>query len=178
MDFLKHSKIRQQIPNPASYEPNFEQEPHKSRGLGKVMVLIIFVLLIGASGAAAYFYKQYDSVKNNPNKVASDEVAQVTDEVGKLMVLPTDEQPTLATVTDPSKLKDQPFFANAKEGYKVLIYAKAKKAILYSPEDNKIVDVAPVNLGDENAPQTSGTQTQTNTSTDTQNSTSDITNKK
>ncbi len=40
--------------------------------------------------------------------------------------------------------KGQPFFANAQVGDKVLIYYKAKKAILYNPTDNKIVEVGPI----------------------------------
>jgi hypothetical protein len=72
--------------------------------------------------------------------------------VGKLIVLPTDEQPTLATVVDPSKLKNQPFFAQAQKGDQVLIYTNARKAILYSPTANKIVEVAPLIIGAQAAP--------------------------
>ncbi len=68
--------------------------------------------------------------------------------VGRLIVLPEDEVPTIATVTDLEALQGQPFFANAKLGDKVLIFAKAGKAILYDPVEQKIVEVAPVNLGD------------------------------
>lgn len=67
--------------------------------------------------------------------------------VGKLIILPTDETPTIATVTDLSKLKDQPFFAQAQVGDKVLIYPKAQKAILYRPSEDKIIELAPLNLG-------------------------------
>jgi hypothetical protein len=54
---------------------------------------------------------------------------------------------TMATILDPAELADQPFFMSAQKGDKVLLYTNAKKAILYSPSQNKIVDVAPVNLG-------------------------------
>ncbi len=67
--------------------------------------------------------------------------------VGSLIVLPTDEQPIIATVTDPSKLQDQPFFIHAKKGDKVLIYNKARKALLYDPIAHKIIDVAPLSVG-------------------------------
>ncbi len=66
--------------------------------------------------------------------------------VSRIMVLPANEEPTLATVTDLSKLKDQPFFTNAQEGDKVLIYPRSLKAILYSPSKDKIIEVSSVNL--------------------------------
>lgn len=66
--------------------------------------------------------------------------------VGKLITLPEDENPTIATVSDPAKLAGQPFFSRAKEGDKVLIYTRYKKAILYRPSERKLVEVADLNL--------------------------------
>jgi hypothetical protein len=79
--------------------------------------------------------------------VSPSEAAQlegVIAQVGKLMVLPVNEQPAIATVTDLNPLAGQAFFANASIGDVVLMYAVAKKAILYSPEKNKIIEVAPI----------------------------------
>ncbi|MEJ0021752.1 MAG: hypothetical protein WDN47_04220 [Candidatus Doudnabacteria bacterium] len=113
----------------------------------KAVMTLAVLLLLGAVGTAGFFYKQLTDIKKDPNKVAADETNATISAIGKLIVLPTDEQPTLATVTDPSKLADQPFFASAKMGDKVLIYTNAKKAILYDPVANKIVEVAPINIG-------------------------------
>jgi hypothetical protein len=55
----------------------------------------------------------------------------------------------VATVSDPEKLKEQPFFTQAKKGDKLLIYAKARKAILYDPAINKIIEVSTLNIGNE-----------------------------
>ncbi len=68
----------------------------------------------------------------------------VVDQVAVHLVLPEDEAPTVATVSSLEQLAGQPFFVNAKVGDKVLIYTKAKKAILYDPVIDKIVEVAPL----------------------------------
>ncbi len=81
----------------------------------------------------------------SPQVPQLEDTKQLVDEVGKLMVLPK-EVPTIATVTDITKLKNQPFFANAKNGDRVLLYTQAKKAILYRPSIKKIIDVEPINF--------------------------------
>jgi hypothetical protein len=108
------------------------------------IIIALGALLVIALGVAVYFYQQANV--NSPEQ-SQKELDEVVAKVGKLMVLPADETPTLATVSDPEKLKDQKFFANAKTGDKVLIYSRAQKAVLYSPSLNKIIEVAPVNIG-------------------------------
>ncbi|MFA7285703.1 MAG: hypothetical protein WC011_02555 [Candidatus Paceibacterota bacterium] len=68
------------------------------------------------------------------------------DKVGEIVYLPIGETPSVATVTDPSKLKNQNFFENAKTGDKVLIYPKSGKAVLYDPEVHKIVNISSILL--------------------------------
>ena len=118
----------------------------------KVVWGILAVLVVIALGAAVYFYVQLNQLRENPQKVAQEEAKSLVTKVGKLIVLPEGEEPTVATVTDPNLLRDQPFFANAKTGDKVLIYTNARKAILYNPEENKIIEVAPVSIGATAAP--------------------------
>src|SRR3989344_2836747 len=113
----------------------------------KVVWGILAVLVVIALGSAVYFYTQLNQLREDPQKVAQEEAKTLVTKVGKLIVLPEGEEPTVATVTDPNLLKDQPFFANAKAGDKVLIYTNARKAILYNPEENKIIEVAPVSIG-------------------------------
>lgn len=110
--------------------------------------LVLLVLLIIAVSLAGYFYSQLAALKENPNAMAQQEVKNLVNEVSQLIVLPEDEEPTVATIKDVEKLKDQPFFSNAKNGFRVLIFTKAKRAILYDPELRKIVEVAPLNIGE------------------------------
>ena len=122
--------------------------------------LIIGVALIGAGGAF-YFYQQYQASqhqiqalkKGSGGGTQGEDNAALIAKLGRLIVLPTDEQPTIATVTDLAKLAGQPFFAQAKLGDKVFIYSNAKKAILYDEAANKIVEVAPINIGASPTPQ-------------------------
>jgi len=111
---------------------------------------LIVIVVVGSLGAAGYFYKQYKEIKNNPNKVSIDEINSLTTVISKFMDLPTDETPTLATVTDKEKLKDQDFFKKAENGDKILIYANAKKAILYRPPTQKVIEFAPLLIGGNN----------------------------
>jgi hypothetical protein len=108
--------------------------------------IVIGVVVLAAVGAAYFFYTPLKKMTSNETMTETAEIKDVVKKVGKLMVLPEGEEPTLATVSDPSKLKDQPFFKNAQLGDKVLLYTKAQKAILYRPTLNKIIEVAPINL--------------------------------
>lgn len=130
--------------------------------LGKLAPIFI-VLTIISTGSGGYFYYQYQqsqkelqTLKTDPTtvqKAAEAEVKKLIEEVARLISLPEGEEPTVAIVTDVEKLKDQAFFAKAKNGDKVIIYTQAKKAILYDPVAKKIVDVAPINIGSASAAQ-------------------------
>lgn len=115
----------------------------------KIIVRLVLVIAVVAIVFGGYFFYQWNLLKQNPQAVAEQEVAALVAQVGRLIVLPTGETPTVATVSDPTALKDQAFFAQAVKGDKVLIYTTAKKAILYSPTLNKIIEVAPINIGDQ-----------------------------
>ena len=112
-----------------------------------MLIGILAVAVLASLGATYYFYSQLNQLKVNPQAAAQEEAAALVAKVGKLIVLPEGETPTVATVADPEALREQPFFANAKKGDKVLIYTNARKAILYDVESNKIVEVAPINIG-------------------------------
>ena len=115
--------------------------------LQKNIIVVLVVIALAGAGTGYYFYSQYETLKQNPQALTDKENANLVAKLGQLILLPTNEQPTIATVADPSKLTDQPFFANAKTGDRVFIYTNAKKAILYDEAANKIVEVAPINIG-------------------------------
>lgn len=120
-----------------------------------VMVGLVAVVVLALVGTSYYFFNQYKKTQlllNNPTMAAKEEVKKITDQVSKLMVLPTKEEPIVVTVLDKNKLKDQDFFKKAENGDKVIVYSVSKQAILYRPSINKIIQVAPLDLGDANQP--------------------------
>lgn len=120
--------------------------------LKRISIPLIFPLLLFIV-AVFYGYSYYNlsqelsELRANPRLLADKEAQQLVIEVGKFMALPTGESPTVATVTDVEKLKKQPLFAKAANGDKLLIYSEAKKAILYRPNEEKVIDVVAVNIG-------------------------------
>lgn len=110
-------------------------------------VRILSVAVVISLGLAGYFYMSLASLRSDPQVSAGKETETLIAAIGKLIELPENETPTIATVTDPELLRDQPFFANAVKGDKVLIYTNAKKAILYDPVNHKLREVGPLDLG-------------------------------
>jgi hypothetical protein len=143
-------------PRPMSFDPPPKAQKQKGEKKGKTLfwIIIIVALLVLAVGVATYFAQKYrDANKelerlSDPQVAAQQELDEILAKVSALTVLPEGEKPTLATVTDPAKLADQPFFANAQTGDRVLIYTNAKKAYLYRPSTNQIINIAPVNIGE------------------------------
>jgi hypothetical protein len=117
-----------------------------SNSVSRILLIVLGVTVLLLSIMAFYFYHELSNIKKNPNQVAQSETNQLVSQVGKLIDLPKDETPTVATVLDKSKLADQPFFANAQNGDKILIYTKAKKAIIYQPTKNILVNVGPITI--------------------------------
>ncbi len=119
----------------------------KVKSSGGSAVVFMFILFVLASIAAGYFYYKNLKLEQDPSKVSEARIASVVEKVGKLILLPEGETPTVAEVNDPSKLAGQPFFERAKIGDQVLLYAGARKVILYDPKADIIMDVAILNIG-------------------------------
>lgn len=119
-------------------------------------VIFTFLLIVSFVVLFFYFYQKDNSSINE--KKSQTEAKQLYDRVNKHFLLPTDELPTIATVTDPEKLKGQAFFSKAKTGDKVLIFTNAKEAILYSPSLDKIISVAPLNIDENKIKESAGTE--------------------
>ena len=105
--------------------------------------LAISLVVLGVSGiiiGLLFAMHYHRSIGSTPSILSTVESA-----VSKHYLLPTDEEPALATVTDMRKLST-PLFKQAHDGDKILIYQKNEIAIVYRPSIDRVVAVGPVSI--------------------------------
>jgi hypothetical protein len=121
--------------------------PDQVRRIAKTRTAQLAAVLIIALVPSIIFYHQSQVAEQRLNGATSGSpqtTAEVVKRVSRHILLPSGEQPTVATVTDASKVRNQAFFASAASGDKVLVYAQAKKAYLYRPSIDRVIEVAPL----------------------------------
>ena len=111
----------------------------------KTLIVSLMIISAGLLVSNIVLFKKINAIKN-PNANSEVELKKVVADVGKYIVLPEGETPTLATVSDPEKLKDQKFFVNSEAGDKVLIYQVSQKAILWRPSTKKIIEISALSI--------------------------------
>lgn len=128
-----------------------------------VIVGAAFVVLLAAAG---YFGWQFFALKNNTEAQNKALAADIKTAVGKIYILPSDEEPTVARIEDKDSLKGQTFFDKAQNGDYVIVYEKSKLALLYRQQDGKLVNVGPITT---DTSQSDATDPMTSTSKNTKN---------
>lgn len=109
------------------------------------------VIFAAALVPSLYFYNKYQEVNHilkASGQTKTEDAKDLEEQVGKHMSLPK-ESPSIARVSDKQALAGQDFFKLAENGDKVLIYKKAKLAVLFRPSTDKIINVAPIALDGE-----------------------------
>ncbi len=106
--------------------------------------IFIVCAIVGTSMYVLAKDRQKNQLRNDKSATSQTQIDIITEKVGKLMLLPSGEQPTMAIINDTSQFKDIAFFKNSVNGDRALVYAQARIAILYRPSINKIISVAPL----------------------------------
>lgn len=120
---------------------------------GKI-IFILFLLFVVSAGAAVYFYMQYQDTQEAISKTEEQQNAELVKAVSQHVVLPANEEPAIATVSNAEEVRGQEFFRNAQNGYKVLVFQGSGFAVLYDPERDKIVNLAQLDVGSVSGVQT------------------------
>lgn len=135
-----------------------EDEKKKRFGKKKLVNVLLVLLVLAGFGLSAFLYTQMQTLKNDPKTLQQAQQSKtnaIKDKVAKLISVPADETPILATVDNKEKLKDQPFFKDAQNGDYILMFAQSKKAIIYRESENKLVNVGPIAITSDTKPTTS-----------------------
>lgn len=116
----------------------------KKLGIIKSVSIVVTLVL------AVVFLSSYLDTKNKLSTlqansvVASSKDGEMVAKIRTYFDLPT-ENPQVQTIGDLSKLSKDDFFNRAKKGDKVLIFAQAKRAMLYRPSSGKIIEYSVIN---------------------------------
>lgn len=82
-------------------------------------------------------------------KISQQEIEKALSLVGRHIILPQNETPVVASILNSEELiKEQPFYSNTINGDILFIYFENRRAILYSPERDILVNVGPINVED------------------------------
>lgn len=112
-----------------------------------VLGALLVAALSGSAGGYFFIQDRKNDQQTQTKQGSLSDVSYVVSRVSRHMILPSDETPALLTVTDTTKLTST-FLRQAKNGDKVLVYQANKKAVIYRPSADKIVDVGPVVIDD------------------------------
>lgn len=99
-----------------------------TRPRNKLILVILFI-------AVGLLFNRYVIKGSSENK----DLSLAKTKVGKLILLPTNEEPTLAEVTDNKTIKDAVLAKSSKNGDQILFYTKSRLVVVYRPSINKIV---------------------------------------
>jgi len=121
-----------------------KQPHHTSLRWLVIIALVVFVIV---AMAAIFFVGQFFATQSN-SKTADDATRErIISKVENLYMLP-EGTPTIALVQNKDQLSGQTFYDKVENGDYLVIYDQAKLALVYREAINKLVNVAPIALGD------------------------------
>jgi hypothetical protein len=138
------------LPDDVSHDTHHHVAPRKGAFVRLLDFLFKVALLVLVAWLGWGYYEKSKEVDYLRDPKTQDEVIRretdlIVEQVRSIFLLPNNEIPEIFTITDPESLsRQQPFFAGAISGDKVLLYRTNGKAIIYSPSRRIIVNVGPV----------------------------------
>ncbi len=113
----------------------------------KIFFGIVLVVLVGVGGWWVVNLQSQDdlaAISENPGaKLTESQVDAVVARLGKFLVVPADERPSVVVLKDVESLaQQQAFYKDAKDGDILVVYSS--RAIIYDAIANKLVSVSQV----------------------------------
>lgn len=121
----------------------------------KKLFILVIVIIILLAGGLIWAITKYQKTNGGASLAAiatvsqQQSTAELLQKVGQHLDLPAGETPQVYVIQDASQLvSQQPFWVGVTNGDVALIYMTARKAVVYSPTRDKIVNVGPIYLSD------------------------------
>jgi hypothetical protein len=123
----------------------------KTKALLPILLIVLVVLVVvldtqrrSAQKELKNLTVRLEQLQGN-NEANQAKAKEVVEKLQLLMDIDTSVEPTVATIVDVAKLQAQnPFYLKAQNGDYLIV--TPTRAILYREEDNKILDVVPVQI--------------------------------
>ena len=122
---------------------NASPQVNKKLYSSNILLGVLFVLVFTIS------FLSYNYFRNNHSRGNYDESQSSIESLSEVFLIP-DETPTIATVLNVELLKnDNPgFYENAQNGDKLFIFVERKRAIIFRPNEGRVINVADINFDD------------------------------
>lgn len=114
----------------------------------RTLIVLLAVALVLAVGMSGYFYYNYQQSMLDPQARMEErneaETHTVLNRLNDILLVDTEDQPTVAKVEDVEKLKqsNEEFYKNVEQGDYLILYPE--QAIIYRMDENKIINIAPI----------------------------------
>ena len=112
--------------------------------LGSLILLLLLIIMSvlyihkDTRGPSVYVPLDLSALDANKQDVLRNKVLHA---LSHIMVLPSDPNPVMATIVDAEQQKaSQAFYANAEDGDVLLIFQASNQAVIYRPNEKKIVN--------------------------------------
>ena len=145
LNFLNLGKKNEKRKNQKSGEKN-----GKLRWVFRGIQILFYIVILAGLG---WSFKSYQNAKreimqlsslNGQTDLRNKQVEQLVAKAGKHVILP-EEQPVVVNIENARAMaQEEPFYKDARDNDKVLVFAKEKKALIYRPDEDIIVNMGPV----------------------------------
>lgn len=112
--------------------------------LAIIVIALIFFVFVNKDNSVV--------INENQEQIDQEQIDKIIEKVSDHYLLPQGENPVIATVTDAAVLStEQEFYKDVVNGDNIILFIESKRAIIYSPSRDIVVNVGPIVSDEEEA---------------------------
>ncbi len=145
--------VKKKIEGPAAVSEEIITSPKSRPFLRRMKLLLGIVLLTTLVLVGSAYYFHWFGVGLSDEAREKRQALRYQTEISKLILVPSEELPVVATVSDAESLRtSQKFYSQVENGDVLLIYSAAQRAVLYRPSKHILVNVGPIYIDNKAEP--------------------------